>query len=65
MNHLKNIFNFRPNTGGKKDESMSVVKEEGLIKKIKTLEIQLDEYKKKDEQNKLLRKLKVENLYNL
>jgi len=39
---------------------MSAVKEEGLTKKIKTLEIQLDEYKKKDEQNKLLRKLKVE-----
>jgi len=36
-----------------------VVKEEALIKKVKTLEIQLDEYKKKDEQNKLLRKLKV------
>lgn len=39
---------------------MSIVKEEGLTKKIKTLEKELDEYKKKDEQNKLLRKLKVE-----
>jgi len=38
---------------------MSVVKEEALLKKIKTLEIQLDDYKKKDEQNKMLRKLKV------
>jgi len=38
---------------------MSVVKEETLLKKIKTLEVQLDDYKKKDEQNKMLRKLKV------
>lgn len=38
---------------------MSVVKEEALLKKIKTLEVQLDDYKKKDEQNKMLRKLKV------
>lgn len=52
---------FRPPTGGKRDETMSVIKEEVLVKKIKKLEIQLDEYKKKDEQNKLLRKLKVKN----
>jgi len=38
---------------------MSVVKEEALLKKIKILEVQLDDYKKKDEQNKMLRKLKV------
>lgn len=38
---------------------MSVVKEEALLKKIKTLEVQLDDYKKKDEQNKMIRKLKV------
>lgn len=38
---------------------MSVVKEEALLKKIKKLEVQLDDYKKKDEQNKMLRKLKV------
>lgn len=38
---------------------MTVVKEEALVKKIKTLEVQLDDYKKKDEQNKMLRKLKV------
>lgn len=53
------IILLRPPTGGKRDEALSVVKEEVLTKKIKTLEIQLDEYKKKDEQNKLLRKLKV------
>lgn len=50
---------FRPPTGGKLDEAMLVVKEEVLTKKIKTLETQLEEYKKKDEQNKMLRKLKV------
>lgn len=50
---------LRPSTGGKRDETISAVKEEGLIKKIKKLEAQLDEYKKKDEQNKMLRKLKV------
>lgn len=50
---------FRPLTGGKRDETLTVIKEEVLTKKIKTLEIQLDEYKKKDDQNKLLRKLKV------
>lgn len=53
------IFYFRPSTGGKRDEAMSVVKEEALLKKIKTLEVQLDDYKKKDEQNKMIRKLKV------
>lgn len=52
-------FIYRPPTGGKRDEPMSVVKEETLLKKIKTLEVQLDDYKKKDEQNKMLRKLKV------
>lgn len=57
--YLLIITLLRPPTGGKRDESLSVVKEEVLTKKIKTLEIQLDEYKKKDEQNKLLRKLKV------
>lgn len=50
---------FRPSTGGKRDEATLVVKEEVLTKKIKTLEMQLDDYKKKDEQNKMLRKLKV------
>lgn len=54
-------MNFRPPTGGKRDETISVVKEELLSKKIKTLEVQLEEYKKKDDQNKLLRKLKVYN----
>lgn len=53
-----NIF-CRPSNGGKRDETMTIVKEEVLTKKIKILETQLEEYKKKDEQNKLLRKLKV------
>ncbi|XP_025411308.1 myosin-8-like isoform X3 [Sipha flava] len=55
---LRQQIIYRPSTGGKRDETVSVVKEEGLIKKIKTLELQLDEYKKKEEQNKMLRKLK-------
>ncbi|XP_060838928.1 centrosomal protein of 290 kDa-like isoform X2 [Rhopalosiphum padi] len=55
---LRQQLIYRPPTGGKRDEAMSVVKEEALLKKIKTLEIQLDDYKKKDEQNKMLRKLK-------
>lgn len=38
---------------------MTVVKEEVLCKKIKTLESELDEYKKREEQNKLLKKMKV------
>lgn len=53
------MYCFRPPTGGKRDEAILVVKEEVLTKKIKTLETQLDEYKKKDEQNKIIRKLKV------
>lgn len=53
------MYCFRPPTGGKRDEAILVVKEEILTKKIKTLETQLDEYKKKDEQNKIIRKLKV------
>ncbi|XP_022173371.1 centrosomal protein of 290 kDa-like isoform X2 [Myzus persicae] len=55
---LRQQLIYRPPTGGKRDEAMSVVKEEALLKKIKTLEVQLDDYKKKDEQNKMLRKLK-------
>lgn len=53
------MYCFRPLTGGKRDEAILVVKEEILTKKIKNLETQLDEYKKKDEQNKIIRKLKV------
>lgn len=53
------MYCFRPPTGGKRDEAILVVKEEVLTKKIKTLETQLDKYKKKDEQNKIIRKLKV------
>ncbi|XP_060881211.1 centrosomal protein of 290 kDa-like isoform X2 [Metopolophium dirhodum] len=55
---LRQQLIYRPPTGGKRDEAMSVVKEEALLKKIKILEVQLDDYKKKDEQNKMLRKLK-------
>ncbi|KAL4149414.1 hypothetical protein QTP88_003367 [Uroleucon formosanum] len=55
---LRQQLIYRPPTGGKRDETMSVVKEEALLKKIKKLEVQLDDYKKKDEQNKMLRKLK-------
>lgn len=62
MYNNKHILLFRPPTGGKRDEALTVIKEEVLTKKIKTLEIQLDEYKKKDDQIKLLRKLKVNTL---
>ncbi|XP_027846641.2 centrosomal protein of 290 kDa [Aphis gossypii] len=55
---LRQQLIYRPHLGGKRDEPISVVKEEALLKKIKTLEVQLDDYKKKDEQNKMLRKLK-------
>ncbi|XP_050436659.1 centrosomal protein of 290 kDa isoform X2 [Adelges cooleyi] len=59
---LRQQIIYRPPASGKRDETMTVVKEEVLCKKIKTLESELDEYKKREEQNKLLKKMKSDEL---
>ncbi|XP_050520658.1 centrosomal protein of 290 kDa isoform X2 [Daktulosphaira vitifoliae] len=55
---LRQQIIYRPPANGKREDTICIVKEEVLTKKIKALETELEEYKKKDEENKVFRKMK-------